>query len=163
MPYNYARRKELAALRGFADPTGKTNPYTYYRKVTEFANKSEQFTTGVGDGAGVDEEGEEHNLDTARLFYEAFVLGDEDDYNVYTRNGKIIVKYDAHGKPMGAKAKVIVDVLHYVSSAAAFRRLYPTSTRFGHIISVEGKKSRRKYQEATKRTRGKRAKSTKRP
>lgn len=162
MAYNYARRVELARLRGFQDPTGKTNPYTYYRRVTTFANTSEQFITGVGDGAGVDTEGDEHNLDTARLFYEAFVLGDEDDYRVFTSGGKIVVKYDSAGKPMGAKAKVIVDVLHYVSSAAAFRRLYPTKTRFGHIVATDKPKSRRKYSKTTKVTRGRRAKSTKR-
>jgi hypothetical protein len=162
MPYNYARRVELARQRGFVDPTGKANPYTYYRKVTEFANKSEQFVTSVGEDityggttAGVDEYGEGHNLDTARLFYEAFVLGDEDDYSVHMSNREVVVKY-VDGKPVGAKAKVIIDILHYVPSAAAWRRLYPTKTRFGHLVqSAEVKRTRAKKVSSAKRSRRK--------
>ena len=130
--YNYARRVFLARQRGFVDPSGKVNPYTYYRRATEYANADEQFTTAVGN-TGVDAYGTEHALDEARILYEAFVLGDKDDYSIHMRNGKPVVKYDDDGTPIGARAVALITILKYVPSAAAWRRLYPTKTRFGHL------------------------------
>jgi hypothetical protein len=74
----------------------------------------------------------------AKDYYEAFAIGDEDDYSVHMAGGKPAIIYDANGKPHGAKAKVLIE-MGLVPSAAAWRRLYPTRTRFGHLVEAPKK------------------------
>ena len=127
MAYSYARRVELAKLRGFGDPSGRTNPYVYYRAVSEYVRDDALFSeeTGV--------ETAREDFAAASLFYEAFERGDEDDYSIHVRDGEIVVEY-VDGKPVGAKAKLLIDIFGYVTDPAAWRELYPTQTRFGHLL-----------------------------
>ena len=128
MAYTYARRKELAALRGFSDPSGKTNPYTYYRAVSEYVRDEPLFSeeTGV--------ETAREDFEAASTFYEAFERGAEDDYSIHVdSHGNLTVEY-IDGVPHGAKAKLLIDIFGYVTDAAAWRELYPSATRFGHLL-----------------------------
>ena len=76
MAYNYARRKALALARFGGDPSGQTDPYTYYRKVSEFVRDNPLFS----EETGVEEARDD--FEAAKLFYEAFERGDEDDYSI---------------------------------------------------------------------------------
>jgi hypothetical protein len=144
MAYTYARRVALAKERGFADPRGKVNAYTYYRRSMEFANSSPMFLKATGlQRAGIGEFTKRpYVIQEARDYYEAFALSDEDDYSVHMRNGHPTIVYDEDGKPRGAKAKVLIE-MGLVPSAAAWRRLYPTRTRFGHLLETPPKVKRR--------------------
>ena len=121
MAYTYARRQELARAKGFES-------YYQYRKVTEYADESTLFAQE----SGIEDPRED--LDLAKLFYEAFVAGDPDDYHVYMRKGKIVVRY-IDGKPSGAKAKLFIDHFGYVADAAEWAARYPNNNRFGHLLA----------------------------
>lgn len=155
MAYTYARRKALALAKFGADPAGKVDPYTYYRRVSEFVRDNPLFSeeTGV--------ETAKEDFETASVFYEAFERGDEDDYSIHTNKaGEIVVEYDADGKPQGAKAKLLIDIFGYVDDAAQWRELYPTATRFGHLLpegTVQKKPRRPRKAAAPKRRKRKRA------
>lgn len=128
MAYTYARRKALALAKFGGDPSGQVDPYTYYRRVSEYVRDNPLFSeeTGV--------ETAREDFEAAKLFYEAFERGDEDDYSIHTdKAGNITVGYE-DGKPVGAKAKLLIDIFGYVTDAAAWRELYPTATRFGHLL-----------------------------
>lgn len=118
MAYSYERRNELARTKGFAS-------YSEYRRATEFANRHDDFVRHVGGTAGGTRA---DNLDIARLYYQAFKLGDKDDYSIQTRNGKPIVRM-VNGKPKGAKAKWLIDVAGYVNDAEEWKRRYPAGHR----------------------------------
>lgn len=128
MAYTYARRKQLALAKFGGDPSGKTDPYTYYRRVSEFVRDDPLFSeeTGV--------ETAKEDFESASLFYQALKVGPEDDYSIRVdKNGDITVEY-IDGVPHGAKAKLLIDIFGYVTDAAAWRELYPTATRFGHLV-----------------------------
>jgi hypothetical protein len=142
MAYTYARRVELARARGFTDPSGKMNSYTYYRTSMEFANSSPLFLKASGgQRAGIGEFTKTpYVVNEAKDYYEAFKRGDEDDYSVHMSGGKPVIVYDEDGVPHGAKAKVLIE-MGLVPSAAAWRRLYPSKTRFGHLVEAPKKRT----------------------
>lgn len=127
MAYSYARRKQLALEKFGADPSGQTDPYTYYRKVSEYVRDNILWSQETGLLNARDD------FESASLYYQAFERGDEDDYTVHIINGQVGVEY-IDGKPHGAKAALLIDVFGYVTDAAEWRALYPTSTRFGHLL-----------------------------
>lgn len=118
MAYSYSRRNEIAQSKGFAN-------YGEYRRATEFARKSEDFNRLVGGEVGGRSGA---NLDIARLYYQAFKQGDPKDYSIQTRNGKPVVRMK-DGKPVGAKAKWLIDVAGYVDDVDEWRRRYPNGVR----------------------------------
>jgi hypothetical protein len=140
MAYTYARRVELAQQRYGTDPTGSVNAYTYSRRVKEWARDSfgeeDKFTDVIGEGDDLD-------FESASILYQAFVLGDEDDYSITVRNGEPQITY-VNGKPKGARAKALIDVLGFVGSAEEWLVLYPTGSRFGHLLTDDKPKKRRK-------------------
>lgn len=119
MAYTYGRREQLAREKGFAS-------YTQYRKATELARRSPEFQRIVGPDVGGPKGA---NLDMAKLYYQAFKLGDKDDYSIQTRKGRPIVRIGKDGKPRGAKAKWLIDVAGYVDDASEWRQRYPTGHR----------------------------------
>jgi len=121
MAYTYARRNELAREKGF-------DSYSHYRRVTEFADESNLFSQESG------VEDPRNDLALAKLFYQAFHEGDPDDYSVQLRKGQVVVKI-VDGVPTGAKAKLFIDYFGYVADAEAWAALYPTNTRFGHLLT----------------------------
>ena len=128
MAYTYARRKALALAKFGADPSGKVDPYTYYRRVSEYVRDEPLFSeeTGV--------ETAREDFEAASTFYEAFERGEEDDYSIHVdSHGNLTVEY-IDGVPHGAKAKLLIDIFGYVTDAAAWRELYPSATRFGHLL-----------------------------
>jgi alkyl sulfatase BDS1-like metallo-beta-lactamase superfamily hydrolase len=149
MAYTYARRKALALQKFGADPAGKVNPYTYYRRVSEYVRDTPLFT----EETGVDTAKED--FDAARTFYEAFERGDEGDYSIHVdKAGNIVVTYDENGKPHGAKAKLLIDIFGYVTDASAWREHYSTGTRFGHLLpqGTVKRKAQRPRKKPKKRT-----------
>lgn len=116
MAYSYQRRNELAQAKGFAS-------YSEYRRATEYANKSRDFNRIVGTAGGT----RAQNLDEARIFYQAFKEGDTDDYRLRLRNGRPVVRM-VDGKPVGAKAKWIIDVAGYVD-VDEWKERYPRGRR----------------------------------
>ena len=128
MAYTYARRKALAFAKFGGDPSGKVDPYTYYRRVSEYVRDEPLFSeeTGV--------ETAREDFEAASTFYEAFERGEEDDYSIHVdSHGNLTVEY-IDGVPHGAKAKLLIDIFGYVTDAAAWRELYPSATRFGHLL-----------------------------
>lgn len=115
--YSYNRRNEIARSKGFAS-------YSEYRRATEFANKSTDFTRATGGKAGGMTGA---RLDEARLFYQAFKQGDKNDYRIRRTHGQLAVKMQ-NGKPVGAKAKWFVDV-EGLMDADTWRILYPRGRR----------------------------------
>lgn len=147
MAYTYARRKALALRKFGADPSGQVDPYTYYRRVSEFVRDKELFTRETGVRTA------REDFESAALFYEAFERGDPDDYSVHIENGEPVVKYGADGKPQGAKAALFIRIFGYVTDPAAWRELYPSATRYGHLLP-EGtviRKPKRAVKKSSKR------------
>lgn len=129
---DYARRQEKALELNFKD-------YSEYRRVTEYANgtgkfkrkalksgkkrPATDFNRMVGKpGPTSDAE----DLAMAKLYYQAFHSGDQDDYSIVTNAaGNIIV--GPNGK--GAKAKWLIEVAGYVRDAADWRNRYSNNVR----------------------------------
>lgn len=118
MAFSYERRNEIAREKGFSS-------YPEYRRVTEYARKSEEFARFVGPEVGGRTNA---NLDMAKLYYQAFKQGDPNDYSIRTRNGKPVVT-TKDGKPVGAKAKWLIDVAGYVDDSEEWKRRYPAGAR----------------------------------
>lgn len=66
----------------------------------------------------------------AKLHRQAFYTSPKDDYSVHVRRGKVVVLPDGRG----AKAKYLIEVAEYVDDVAQWRNLYPTGSRYGHLI-----------------------------
>jgi hypothetical protein len=129
--WSHERRNELAREKGFRN-------YSEYRKVVSYANKPlkhsrssqgvrstrNEFQQTVGNAGGR----KNANLDEARLYYQAFKETPENDYRIRTKNGEPVVKYE-NGRPVGAKAKWLIDVMGYVDDAAEWKSRYPTGKR----------------------------------
>ena len=131
MAYTYARRVALAQAKGFADPAGKVDAYRSYRRVHEFIRDEKHDEFGLQ--VGIEDANDDPAV--AMLYYQAYKLGDQDDYEAVTdKDDILIVRYDEDGKPHGAKAKLFVDELHYVADVNDWNVRYPTKTRYGHLI-----------------------------
>lgn len=145
MAYTYARRIELRAQAGWTDPAGKyANAYTYYRAVQHYLSNNALWIEEVA--------GTEADTPTnQRAFFDAFKRADPDDYTVARFKGQAGWNPVSH---KGAKAFVLVKVLKYVPSFAEFKRMYPTGTRFGHLLEEPaGVRERRGQGRMTKRRR----------
>jgi hypothetical protein len=120
MAYTHARREEIAREQGFK---------SYYdkRRSLELANSDEQFTEFVGPVSG---RSDPERLAMAKLYRQAFYTSPKDDYSVHVRRGKVVVLPDGRG----AKAKYLIEVAEYVDDVAQWRNLYPTGSRYGHLV-----------------------------
>lgn len=107
MAYSYQRRNEIAREKGFKN-------YAEYRKITEYAKKSGDFRNFVGEKVGGREGA---NLKDAKEFYEAF--GNKKNADNYSVDSP--------------KAKWLI-MMGYVQDRDHWRDLYPTGTRYGHLL-----------------------------
>jgi hypothetical protein len=119
--YTFARRTELAKERGFSS-------YYDQRRSLELANADDDFIEFVGP---VDARSPRDRLEMAKLHRQAFSTSPKDDYSVHVRRGKVVVLPDGRG----AKAKYLIEVAEYVDDVAQWRNLYPTGSRYGHLVN----------------------------
>ncbi len=115
------RRNELARERGFRN-------YYDQRMALKQANADEQFTEFVGP---VRANSPADVLAMAKLHRQAFYTSPKDDYSVHVRRGRVVVLPDGRG----AKAKYLIEVAEYVDDVAQWRNLYPTGSRYGHLVN----------------------------